>query len=357
MRHLITRNGEPVSEIVVGRRLLDHADEVLPRRFGRRRVALLAQPSTAPLAERLATALDLTAAVKVVPDRDDAKSLAVVEDVYRWLIGLRLTRSDTVLGVGGGALTDVAGFVAATYLRGVESVLVPTTLLAAVDAAIGGKTGVNVAGKNLVGAFHHPTRVVVDLDVLDDLPLALRREGAAEALKAGLIADPDLVERYEAEGIDAPLDFVVDRAIAVKAAIVSEDIRETGIRAVLNYGHTVGHAVEIAAGIPHGHGVAIGMVAAGSAAEDRFGFADAERQRAVIAHLGLPVTAPALSTPDVMDLVAVDKKRDGSGLRMVLLERIGSARVDYVDDATVAKALAAVGIGRTAGGPEGRAEE
>ena len=357
MRHLITRNGEPASEIVVGRRLLDHADEVLPQRSGRRRVALLAQPSTAALAERLAAKLPLTVAVKVVPDRDDAKSLAVVEDIYRWLISLRLTRSDTVLGVGGGALTDVAGFVAATYLRGVESVLVPTTLLAAVDAAIGGKTGVNVAGKNLVGAFHLPSRVVVDLDVLDELPLALRREGAAEALKAGLIADPYLVERYEAEGIDAPLDLVVDRAIAVKAAIVSEDFRETGSRAVLNYGHTVGHAVEIAAGIPHGHGVAIGMVAAGSAAEDRFGFADAERQRDVIAHLGLPVTAPALSTPDVMDLIAVDKKRDGSGLRMVLLERIGSARVDYVDDATVAKALVAVGIHGTADGPEGRAEE
>jgi 3-dehydroquinate synthetase len=355
MRHLITEGGRPVSEILVERGLLDGV--VLPPRPDRRRVAILAQPSTVELAERLGAELDLPAVVKALPDRDDAKSLAVAEDIYRWLIGLRLTRDDTVMGVGGGALTDVAGFVAATYLRGIESILVPTTLLGAVDAAIGGKTGINVAGKNLVGAFHHPARVIVDLEVLDELPLELRREGAAEVLKAGLIADPLLVDAYEADGIEAPLDLVVDRAVAVKAAVVSEDFREAGTRAILNYGHTVGHAVETVAGIPHGHAVTIGMVAAGSVAADMLGFPDAARQRAVIERLGLPTAAPGLPAEEVMGLVGVDKKRDGSGLRMVLLEEIGRARVGYVDDATVARALAAVGIEGTDGARQGTASE
>lgn len=357
MRHLIRDGGRPVSEILVGWGLLERGDTLLPSRSSRSRVAILAQPATAELAKRLHAEFDLPGAVKVLPDRDAAKSLAVVEDIYRWLIELRLTRSDTVLGVGGGALTDVVGFVAATYLRGIESVLVPTTLLGAVDAAVGGKTGINVAGKNLVGAFHHPTRVIVDLGVLDALPVGLRREGAAEALKAGLIADPILVEAYEADGIDAPLDAVVDRAVAVKAAVVSEDYREAGRRAILNYGHTVGHAVETVGGIPHGHAVAIGMVAAGSVAADLLGFREAERQRAVIEQLGLPVAVPGLSARDVMGLVGVDKKRDGSGLRMVLLEEIGRARVDYVDDATVAAALTVVGIEGPGGGAQGTASE
>jgi 3-dehydroquinate synthase len=249
-----------------------------------------------------------------------------------------------VLGVGGGALTDAAGFVAATFLRGVEAVFVPTTLLGAVDASIGGKTALNLGAKNLVGAFHHPARVVVDADILDALPETLRREGSAEALKAGLVGDPGLVALYERDGSGADLAEVVRRAVAVKAAIVGRDPREQGERAHLNYGHTVGHAVEVAGGLGHGPAVAVGMVAAGRAAALLAGFAGEERQRAVLERLGLPVAAPGLARAAVLRLMGQDKKRTGSGLRMVLLEDVGRPRLEAVGAATVEAALAAVGI-------------
>jgi 3-dehydroquinate synthase len=283
--------------------------------------------------------------VRVVPDRDAAKTLLVAEDCYLWLNELALTRDDLIVGVGGGAATDLAGFVAATYLRGVAVVHVPTTLLGAVDAAIGGKTGVNVGGKNLVGAFHHPRAVLIDPDVLDGLPSELLVEGAAEALKCGLIADPALVALYEAEGIDADLEEVVVRAVRVKADVVGEDFEERGKRAILNYGHTVGHAVEIAASMPHGHAVAVGMVAAGAASQEITGFTAADRQRDLIGRLGLPVSAPQVDTRTVRAYMALDKKRRGDELRMTLLEAIGRATVRAVDDATVRVALAAIGIG------------
>jgi 3-dehydroquinate synthase len=279
-----------------------------------------------------------------VPDGDAAKSLAVIEDLYRWMLELGLNRSDTLVGLGGGALTDAAGFAAATYLRGVEAIYVPTTVLGAVDAAIGGKTGVNLDGKNLVGAFRHPARVVIDVDVLDRLPDEVKRGGLAEALKAGLIGDPALVGLLEAHGPAADLAEVVRRAVAVKAAVVGRDFTEQGERAHLNYGHTIGHAVEVAAGLGHGEAVAIGMVAAGRAAAVEVGFTDEARQTAAIAGLGLPVGAPGLGRDEVLALVGRDKKRDAAGLRMVLLEAIGSPLVRHVGSATVGAALDAIDI-------------
>ena len=334
------------SSVVVGRGVAS-ADGLLPERDGRRRTAILAQPSVARLARSLARGLrsgGVAADVRVLPDREEAKTLAAVGDTYEWLNELGLTRDDTIVGVGGGALTDVAGFAAATYLRGVEAVLVPTTLLGAVDASIGGKTGINVGGKNLVGVFRHPARVVVDVDLLDRLPEDLLREGAAEVLKAGLIGDPVIVDRYERDGLGADLEELVRRAVAVKAGIVERDFRESGERAHLNYGHTVGHAVEVAAGLPHGHAVAIGMIAAGRASALAVGFPDEARQRAVIEALGLPVAAPGVGRGAVTSLVGLDKKRDAAGVRFVLLERVGTPTVRHVDPATLDAALTAVGI-------------
>ncbi len=325
------------SEVLIGRDMTDAG--VLPEREGRERVVVLTQPGARPIAERIATTLP--AAIRELPDGEDAKSLAVVEETYRWLASQGFHRDDTVVAVGGGSLTDAAGFVAATYLRGVEAVYVPTTLLGAVDAAVGGKTGVNLDGKNLVGAFHHPARVVVDVGVLEDLPAELWREGAAEALKAGMIADPGLVDLFERHGRAAPLAEVVRRAVAIKAAVVAEDFREGGRRAILNYGHTVGHAVEVAARMRHGHAVAVGMVAAGAASESVCGFTARERQDAIIAALGLPTTAEA-DREEVRRLLALDKKRDAAGLRMVLLRDVGDPVVRHVDGATVEAALDAV---------------
>ncbi len=344
---LISEGSTPVSEIRVEGDALARADTLLPASARRRRVAILTQPPPAHHARRVARTLraeGYTVSIRILPDREEAKTLSVAGDCYLWLNDLEFTRHDTVVGVGGGAVTDLAGFVAATYLRGVEATMVPTTLLGAVDAAIGGKTAVNVGGKNLAGAFRHPARVVIDPDLLRDLPVELIREGAAEALKAGLIADPDLVALYERFGLDAPLDEVVTRAVRVKAAVVSEDFTEQGRRAVLNYGHTVGHAIETATGISHGHAVAIGMVAAAAVAAELVGFGEGERQQRVIEQIGLPVAAPLVDATEIRRLMMLDKKRDDQGLRMVLLERIGEAVVRPVDAASVDTALEAVAI-------------
>jgi 3-dehydroquinate synthase len=347
---LIEEGGAVASRVLVEAGVVDSPDVarlLLPERPARRRVAFVTQPGAAAVAGALAdrvAAAGLDTAVHEIPDREEGKSLAAAEACYLWLNSRGMARSDTVVGVGGGTVIDLAGFVAATYMRGLEAVLVPTTLLAAVDAAIGGKTGVNVGGKNLVGAFKHPAVVLVDPAVLASLPDHLVVEGAAEALKTGFIGDPALVELYERHGLEAPMSAVVTRSIAVKAALVSADFKESGARTHLNYGHTIGHAVEAATGIPHGHAVAIGMAAAAAVAERESGFGERARHDRIIESLGLPVRAPAVSSAAVLDLVALDKKRDENGLRMVLLEAIGRPVVRHAGRATVASALASVGI-------------
>jgi len=331
--------------VVVGRGLLS-PEGVLPS-SARAAVAIVTQPTTERLGSGLARSMGeagLRTAVRVLPDGDDAKDLGVITGLYQWMAGIGLTRADTVVAVGGGALTDAAGFAAATYLRGIEAVFVPTTLLAAVDAAIGGKTGVNLGAKNLVGAFRHPSRVVIDVDVLDRLPAGLKRQGAAEALKAGLVGDEGLMVLLESDGLDADLEQIVNRAVAVKVQIVNRDFEERGERAHLNYGHTVGHAVEVTGHMGHGEAVAIGMVAAGRASALEVGFTGEQRQRDVIAGLGLPVAAPGLDRVAVLSLLAHDKKRDTGGVRMVLLEAIGRPLVTHVGSATVGAALTAVDI-------------
>jgi 3-dehydroquinate synthase len=335
-----------VSEILIGRGLLEPVT-VLGESRPRSVVAIACQPTVAPIARDLARLLrsdGLRADVRVLPDGERSKTLEIVADLYGWLAELGADRSDTLVAVGGGALTDAAGFAAATYLRGIEVVNIPTTLLGAVDASVGGKTGVNFGAKNLIGAFHHPFRVVIDIDVLDRLPVGLKRQGAAEALKAGMIGDGLLVEQLEQDGLDADLYDVVTRAVAVKADIVGRDFTESGDRAFLNYGHTVAHAVETSLGLPHGEAVAVGMIAAGRVSAVRCGFEDEERQRSAILRLGLPDSVSGADPQRVTALLSFDKKRDAAGLRMVLLEAIGAPRVSHVDTATVGSALEAVGI-------------
>jgi 3-dehydroquinate synthase len=310
---------------------------VLPDRPDRRRVAVVTHRGAVAIARGLCQGLaagGMTAELIEVPDGEAAKSIEVATDVYRRLNRMGMTRADTVLAVGGGAVTDLAGYVAATYLRGVEAVYCPTTLLGAVDAAIGGKTGINLDGKNLVGVFRQPARVVIDIEILQALPIELLRQGLAEALKAGLIADPDLVDLLERDGSDADLTDVVERAVRVKLAIVEEDFTESGRRALLNYGHTIGHAVEVAAGVSHGEAVAIGMVAAGAVAAHTIGFAAAARQRAIIERLGLP-TAADFDRLEARALIGLDKKRDMSGVRMVLLEDVGRPVVMTVSEESI----------------------
>ncbi len=330
----------PDAEVLVGRNL----GLRLPERSSRERVVVLTQPGEP---HRVAEAFvgemsGLEVMVIELPDRELAKELAVVGDTYDRLADFNLGRHDTVVGVGGGALTDVAGFVAATWLRGVESVLIPTTLLGAVDASIGGKAGINRRGKNLVGAFWHPSRVIVDLDTLDRIPEALKLEGAAEIIKAGLIRDPAIVQAYATHGLGAPLDEVVPRAVAVKAGIVAEDFREAGDRALLNLGHTLGHAIEILAPMPHGFAVSVGMVAAGLVSSARFGF-DAAWLTDLLFTVGLPVAASGISGTAALELVQRDKKRTAEGIRMVLLRSIGDPVIETVSLDEVGAGLAAIG--------------
>ncbi len=342
--HEIAGAGDRSCAINVGRDLAT-ADQLLLPDPGR--VGVLTQASVAHLAEHIAAEArerGVVAAVRMLPDGEAAKNLATVEKVYEWLNSLGFTRADQIIAVGGGALTDLAGFAAATYLRGVEVTYLPTTLLGAVDAAVGGKTGVNVGGKNLAGVFRHPARIAVDLDILDALPERLLREGAAETVKAGFISDTAIVNEYERAGIAASLEIVVPAAIEVKVSTVTADFTEQGQRAILNYGHTIGHAIEVAAGISHGEAVAIGMVAAGRVSEIMLDFREAQRQRDIIASIGLPVTAPDVDVEQVALLMGRDKKRDRDGTRMVLLEEFGSPVVRHVEPVVVDEALAAIGV-------------
>ncbi len=345
-RHVIFDESAEVCEILVGRGL----DSQLTSRVSgsHARAAVLCQPNTVQIADRYAQnlrAAGVAATGYTLPDGEAAKQLGVVEDVYRMLNRSGFTRGDVVIAVGGGALTDVAGFIAGTYLRGVRAMYVATTLLGAVDAAIGGKTAVNVDGKNLAGVFVHPAVVVIDVDTLDALPVEQKTGGAAEAIKTGFIADMEIVLAYESNPTGVDLDLVVNRSVAVKVAVVNEDFTEQGRRAILNYGHTVGHAIEVASGLSHGEAVSIGMIAAGAASEAALGFGGNDRQRDVLGGVGLPTRAPDGITPQqIRSLVALDKKRDAAGLRFVLLRAFEDPVVVSADDATVQAAFDGIGL-------------
>jgi 3-dehydroquinate synthase len=266
-----------------------------------------------------------------VPAGEQAKDITVATALWSRLAAHRISRTDAIVGLGGGAVTDLAGFVAATWLRGVRVVLVPTTLLAIVDAAIGGKTAINIAaGKNLVGAFHPPAGVLADLEALASLPAREYVSGMAEVIKAGFIADPvilDLIER-DPRGAARPGGpherELVERAIRMKAEVVAADLREAGQRETLNYGHTLGHAIELAEryAIRHGEAVAVGMVFAAAVGRlsGRLDAPTAERHKAVLAAVGLPTTYRGGSWTALRDAMAVDKKTRGQHLRMVVLD-------------------------------------
>jgi len=270
-----------------------------------------------------------------VPDGEAAKSLAVAGECWDALGAAGFTRSDAVVGLGGGATTDLAGWVAAAWLRGVRVVHLPTTLLGMVDAAVGGKTGIDVAaGKNLVGAFHPPAGVLCDLTALATLPPADYRAGLAEVVKCGFIADPAILDLLERDGVAAPAAELVERAVRVKAAVVGRDLRDSGEREYLNYGHTLAHAIERRERyrVRHGDAVAVGLVfaAALGRAAGRCDPATADRHRTVLATLGLPVTYDGTGWPELHEAMRVDKKARGAVLRFVVLD--GPARPAILAD-------------------------
>ncbi|MDL4771032.1 3-dehydroquinate synthase [Actinomadura xylanilytica] len=266
-----------------------------------------------------------------VPDGEAAKESGVLAGLWSRFAELGMTRTDAVVGVGGGATTDLAGFAAASWLRGVPVVPVPTTLLGMVDAAVGGKTGINLPeGKNLVGAFHPPSGVLCDLATLVTLPREDYVSGLAEVIKAGFIADRRILELVEADPAGAARPDgphtreLIERAVRVKANVVADDLRESGLREILNYGHTLAHAIEKAEDyrFRHGHAVAIGMVYAAELARlsGRLGQDVVDRHRAILTSVGLPVAYAADAWSELRATMTIDKKSRGATLRFVVLD-------------------------------------
>jgi 3-dehydroquinate synthase len=346
---------DPPYPVIIGTGLLGELGEQLD---GTHRVAILHQPVLAQTAEAVRQHLSdkgIDAHRVEIPDAEAGKELPVVGFIWEVLGRIGIGRKDAVVSLGGGAATDVAGFAAATWLRGVSIVHVPTTLLGMVDAAVGGKTGINTeAGKNLVGAFHQPKAVLVDLATLETLPRNEIVAGMAEIVKTGFIADPVILDLIEADP-EAALDPVgpvlpelIRRAITVKAEVVAADEKESALREILNYGHTLAHAIERRERYRwrHGAAVSVGLVFAAELGRlaGRLDDETADRHRAVLTSLGLPVSYDADALPQLVEFMAGDKKTRSGVLRFVVLDGLAKpGRLEGPDPALIAAAYAEVG--------------
>jgi 3-dehydroquinate synthase len=323
-------------DVVIGRGLLDELVAAVtgdPATGAPPRVAALLHPETLTLtAEAIRDALQdagVTTHLLVLPDAEDAKKLEVLGFCWDVLGQVGMDRTGVVIGLGGGSVTDVAGFVAATWMRGVRVVQVPTTLLGMVDAAVGGKTGINTgAGKNLVGAFHEPSAVIADLATLDSLPANELIAGMAEVVKTGFIADPVILDVLEGQLPDDPHDWplaeLVRRSVTVKGEVVAADLKESSLREILNYGHTLGHAIEQRERYKwrHGAAVSVGMVFAAELARaaGRLDDSTADRHLTVLHKLGLPTTYDPDALNELVPIMGGDKKSRGGTLRFVVLD-------------------------------------
>ncbi|MFJ5140112.1 3-dehydroquinate synthase [Streptomyces sp. NPDC088707] len=337
--HVAGSAGTDPYEVLVGRQLLGE----LPALIGDRakRVAVIHPEALADTGEALRADLadqGYEAVAIQVPNAEEAKTAEVAAYCWKALGQTGFTRSDVIVGVGGGATTDLAGFVAATWLRGVRWIAVPTTVLAMVDAAVGGKTGINTAeGKNLVGAFHPPAGVLCDLAALDSLPVHDYVSGLAEIIKAGFIVDPVILDLIEEDPQAARTPAgphtaeLLVRSIRVKAEVVSGDLKESGRREILNYGHTLAHAIEKNERYKwrHGAAVSVGMVFAAELGRlaGRLDDATADRHRAILESVGLPLSYRGDQWPKLLETMRVDKKSRGDLLRFIVLDGIGKPTV------------------------------
>lgn len=342
-------------DVIMGRGLLADLHTRVPERA--RRVVIVHQPTLREIADDLRESIAVTSRdvfLAEVPDGEEAKTAQVAGFLWTVCGQAGLGRHDLVIGLGGGAATDLAGFVAATWLRGIDVLQVPTTVAAMVDAAVGGKTGINTSeGKNLVGSFHPPIAVLSDLDVLAGLGTHDVAAGLAEAVKAGFIADERILEIVEADpkgALDtssAAFAEIVERAVTVKATVVSADFTEAGEREILNYGHTLAHAIERNERYQwrHGAAVAVGMMFAAELSHlaGKLTENDVDRHRAVISSLGLPVSYRGRQWPKLEEAMKRDKKSRAGLLRFVVLDRIGvPSRLEGPDPALLLSAYAAI---------------
>ncbi len=331
-------------KILIGRKLLASLGEECAKLKLGSRCAIISDRNVAPLyakaAQRSLARAGFHAVLITVPAGETAKSIASVEACYDQLAKHRLERKSFIIALGGGVVGDLAGFVAATYLRGIAFVQVPTTLLAQVDSSVGGKVGVNLkAGKNLVGSFYQPRLVLCDLDALRTLPSREYRAGLAEVIKYGIIYDARLFHALERDlgkllkRDSNTLTNVIARCCEIKADVVGQDETESGLRAILNFGHTIGHALEAISHYGkylHGEAISIGQVAAAKLSSQQLGLpaTDVERITTLFRRAGLPVTVK-LSSPQIKQLCAammLDKKVSGGEIKFVLAERIGKVK-------------------------------
>ncbi|WP_436500169.1 3-dehydroquinate synthase [Actinokineospora sp. HUAS TT18] len=343
-------------DVVIGKGLLDELVEAVK---GASKVAIIHQPTLAATAE--ATRDELAAAGidahrVEIPDAEDGKALSVAAFCWEVLGRIGLDRQGIVVALGGGAVTDLAGFVAATWMRGVKLVNVPTTLLGMVDAAVGGKTGINTeAGKNLVGVFHEPSAVLVDLATLTTLPRNELVAGMAEVIKGGFIADPvilDLIEADPEAALDPEGDILpelIRRKLQVKADVVASDLRESSLREILNYGHTLAHAIERRERYRwrHGAAVSVGMVFVAELARlaGKLDDATADRHRSILTSVGLPVGYDADALPQLIEGMLGDKKTKSGVLRFVVLDGLAKpSRLEGPDPALLAAAYSAIAV-------------
>ena len=342
--------------VLIGRGVRDRVAATVAE-LGARAALVVHQAAVAGIAEEARVALEaagIDARRVEIPDAEAGKEIGVAAFCWEVCGQIPLSRSDVIVSVGGGAATDLAGFVAATWMRGIRVVHVPTTLLGMVDAAVGGKTGINTpSGKNLVGAFHEPSAVLVDLATLDDLPAAELVAGSAEILKTGFIADPEILTLTEADpaaALDprgAVLPDLVRRSIQVKANVVAADLRESHLREILNYGHTLGHAIERREKYTwrHGAAVSVGLVFAAELARQagRLDDATADRHRTVLDSVGLPTTYAADALPELIATMRGDKKSRAGTLRFVVLDGLAQpGRLEGPEPELLERAYAAV---------------
>ena len=326
-----------MSKVLIGRALLNEIPETL---HGSKKVLIVYPQPLAATADVLADNLKsagIQTYMAEVPAAEDAKRVEVAAFCWQIMGQGEFNRNDAVIGLGGGSTTDLAGFVAATWLRGIRSVLIPTTLLGMVDAAIGGKTGINTSeGKNLVGAFHLPDSVVIDLDTLSSLPRNELLAGMAEVVKYGFIAAPEILEIIESdESATDPTSEAFERlireSVRIKTDVTSRDFKESGDREFLNYGHTLGHAIEHAERYKwrHGAAISIGMVFAAelSMLSGKLSEAEVSRHRSIFEGLGLPITYRGDRWPQLLDTMQRDKKARGGALRFVVLDKIGKPSI------------------------------
>jgi 3-dehydroquinate synthase len=358
MRTLTVALGDRSYPIHIGHGLLGRTGELLPAGHYARAIIIsnptIAAHHLAPLQQALTRSGMRNDAV-LVPDGESHKDWATLYSIHTRLIEMGAERSSLLIALGGGVVGDIAGFAAATYQRGMPIVQMPTTLLAQVDSSVGGKTAVNhPLGKNMIGAFYQPSAVIIDTATLATLPRRELAAGAAEVIKHGAACDANFFAWLEST-VDRLLERdpdAVAHAIAescrIKVAIVAADEREAGERAILNFGHTFGHAIEAAAGYDgswlHGEAVAAGMVLAAelSSRVAALPAVDARRVRALVARAGLPVRAPALGADRYLELMARDKKVKAGGLRFVVLDALGRAKLrSDIGSAVIAEVLTA----------------